>query len=186
MKTFNSIFQPKTKFKVQLLNVGLLLVTLFLVGACTSNSTDKTSAPEGMSTIDLSAYGKPFALFVPDTSKNPLRINESGSGALEVSAGNSFAVSIYEEVSDLNLKRSDITSDEINKLTAYIADEPNAIFWESAITEPEFHFLINLKLAGRDYSFQDIQNTDRKPFNKAATQKMFDSCKNAVELAKKD
>ncbi|HQQ93370.1 MAG TPA: hypothetical protein PLQ93_02350 [Bacteroidia bacterium] len=159
-------------------SASVLLFTALL--SCGIKKSESPVAPEGMCIISLSNYGKPFSLFVPDTSKNPLRIEEDPSGALNIMAGNAFALSIYEQSADLDMKRSDIKSDEVNKLTSFLTDEPNAIFWESAITEPEYHFLMNLKIAGQDYSFQDLLRPDIKAPGKAAVQKMFDACKQAV------
>jgi hypothetical protein len=163
-----------------------LFGVLFLFNACGNKSPNQISAPEGMCAVELSKYGKPFSIFVPDTSKNPFTVVEDGSGALIVKAGSTFAISITEETSDLQLKRMDIESDEINKFTAYMVNEPTAILWESAITEPEYHFVLNAKVAGRDFSFQDLQNTEAKAPGKTSVQLMFNNCKSIQELAKKD
>jgi hypothetical protein len=159
---------------------------VFLFNACGNKSPDQIAAPEGMCKVELSKYGKPFSLFVPDTSKNPFSVSEEGSGALIVKAGSSFAISISEETADLQLKRMDIESDEINKFSAYLVNEPNAILWESAITEPEYHFVLNAKVAGRDFSFQDVQNTEDKAPGKTNIQLMFNNSKAIQELAKKE
>ena len=168
----------------KLFSLLVFLFSVFLLGSC-GEKKEALVAPEGMSILDLSTHGKPIAIFVPDTSKNPLQVNEDASGALNIICGPSFAISIYEQPADLEMKRSDIKSDEVNKFTAYIVDEPGSIFWESAITEPEFHFLMNVKIAGQEYSFQDIQDPERKLPGKTAVQKMFDACKNVHELPSK-
>jgi len=154
--------------------------------ACGNKSPDQIPAPDGMCAVELSKYGKPFSIFVPDTSKNPFHVTEEGSGALIVKAGSTFAISITEETNDLQLKRTDIETDEINKFTAYIVNEPNAILWESAITEPEYHFVLNTKVAGREFSFQDAQNTESKAPGKMSVELMFNNCKSIQELSKKD
>lgn len=170
---------------VKVNNMFLLLLSfLLLLNSC--GGKEEAKAPEGMCSIELQSYGKPFAVFVPDTSSNPLIITEEASGALLVKAGKNFAISIFEEKADLALKKEDIKADEVNKFTSFVNDEPNAIFWESSITEPEFHFLINNTINNRDFSFQDLQDPENKLFSKAVVQKMFESCKSIKELPKKD
>ena len=171
-------------FQKKLFSFVVFLLSVSLLSSC-GEKKEAIVAPEGMSILDLSGYGKPIAIFVPDTAKNPLQVTDDASGALNIICGASYAISVYEQPADLEMKRADIKSDEVNKFTAFIVDEPGAIFWESAITEPEFHFLMNVKIAGQDYSFQDIQDPERKLPGKTAVQKMFDACKNVHELPSK-
>jgi hypothetical protein len=175
-------FKPQHRISLKHLKFLFVMAMVFLITACNNSSKDELMPPEGMSVVKLNSFGKPFAIFVPDTSKNPLSITEESSGALIIKAGNSFAVAVYEEAADLELKRSDIKADEINKLNAFLSDEPNAIFWESAITEPEYHFLLNSTVGETSYSFQDHQASEGKVPSKSAVQKMFDSCKNIKAL----
>ncbi len=178
----NTQHQPISVFQKMLVLFGLVL----LFNSCENKSQDRIAPPEGMCSIELSKYGKPFSLFVPDTSKHPLSITEEGSGALIIKAGSAFAISISEEAADLQLKRADIESDEVNKFTAYIVNEPNAIFWESAIIEPEYHFVLNTRVAERDFSFQDVQNTESKAPGKTSVQMMFNNSKGIQELSKNE
>lgn len=141
-------------------------------------------APQGMITLDLSKYGKPFAIFVPDTVTTKLQITEQASGALDIKVGHNFAISIFEQAADLELKKSDLKSDELNKLKNFVIEEPGALVWESELTQPEFHFLINIKVAGNDYSMQDIVDSEVNPFGKEVIQKMYESCKNIKEIQK--
>lgn len=164
----------------------LLCGALLFIFSCGNKTHDQVPPPEGMCSIELSKYGKPFSVFVPDTSKHPLNIIEEGSGALIVKAGNGFAISITEEAADLQLKRTDIESDEINKFKAFTVNEPEAILWESAITEPEYHFVLNMKVAGRDFCFQDVQNMESKALGKSSMQMMFNNCKAIQALPEKE
>lgn len=162
----------------------LLFGTVLFITSCGTKTKDQVTPPEGMCRIELSKYGKPFSIFVPDTSNHPFYISEEGSGALIIKSGNGFAISITEETADLQLKRTDVESDEINKFKTYIVNEPNAIFWESAITEPEYHFIINSKIAGRAFCFQDVSSTETKPPGKSSVQMMFNNCQSIQELSK--
>ena len=174
---FNSEFSNTLKRLIYSSILSSLL--LFFIIACgNKNAQDALIAPEGMSVLDLSKYGKSFALFVPDTLKARLRITELSSGALEIRVGENFGISVNEQAADITLMKNDIKNDEVNKLKSFITDEPSAILWESEIVQPEFHFCVNQKIENAEYSFEDIKATDAKPFSKGDIQKMFDCARN--------
>ena len=163
-----------------------LFFAVALIPAITSCGGKKEStivAPDGMNVLELSRYGKPFAIFVPDTAHAKLVITEQSYGALDIKVGQNFAVSINEQPADIELRKKDVKGDEVNKLKSFMVEEPNAIMWESEITQPEFHFLINQKIGNSEYSFEEVKSNDNL-FGKEAIQKMFDSCKNIKEIKK--
>ncbi len=143
-------------------------------------------APQGMLVLDLSKYGKPFALFIPDTNNAKLEITEQSWGALEIKVGNGFAVSISEEEADFNLRKADIKSDEVNRFKSFVVEEPTTIFWESEITKPEFHFISIQKIGSNAYTFEDIKSTEAEPFGKESIQKMLDAVKGIKEIKKEE
>jgi hypothetical protein len=163
-----------------------LVSTTLLTGliSCGGNKSEEIVAPEGMHTLNLNRFGKPFAIFVPDTIANKMEITEQSNGALDIKVGRAFAISINEQAADIELRKQDIKDDEINRFKTYIAEEPNAIMWESQIVQPEFHFLINQKIGTADYNFEDIRDTESNTLGKDAIQKMFDSAKNIKEMKK--
>lgn len=144
----------------------------------------KVEAPAGMITLDLSKYGKPVTIFVPDTASAKLDIMEQTWGALEIKIGKDFQISITEDPGDVELRKSDVKGDEVNKFKSFIVEEPTTIMWESEITKPEFHFYSIQKLGNSTYVFEDIKKTDGEPFGKEAVQKMLDSAKSLKEAAK--
>ena len=159
--------------------ITLLFMAAVLGNGCKSEDESKKSAvPAGMVMVDLSAYGKPFSISVPDTSTAPLSISEEQDGALNVRSGRSFGMSIYEQAIDIAAKKEDIRSDEVNRLSRIVKEDAQSIIWESAITEPEFHFVRNARIAGRDYSFCDIPGT---AFGEEAVKTMDESAANAQE-----
>lgn len=165
----------------------LRILPIALIGvmiSCGSKKNEEIIAPQGMHTLNLNRFGKPFAIFVPDTVAAKLTVIEQSNGALDIKVGKSFAISINEQAADINMKKQDLKDDEVNKLKSFITDEPTAILWESQVVEPEFHFLINQKIGEADYSFEDIKDTEANPFGKDAIQKMFDSAKNIKEVRK--
>lgn len=176
----NKSFKKQTYLPAAIIFV---LAVSFVFGSC-GNKEEKVVAPEGMNVLDLNRYGKPFAIFVPDTSVSKLIVNEQPSGALDIKVGKNFAVSIYEQAADLALRKTDLKEDEVNKLTGFIAEEPTALMWESAITDPEFHFVVNQKVGNGEYSFEDIRDPEAALLSKEAIKKMFESCKNIKEVHK--
>lgn len=171
-----------TKKILNLFSVAVLTTVLM---ACGGEKKDEAIvAPQGMNVLDLNKYGKPFAVFVPDTTAAKLVITEQTSGALDIKVGTNFAITINEQAGDIELKKTDIKGDEVNKFKSFITEEPTAIFWESEITKPEFHFLINHKIQNKDYSIEDLKSTEMEPLSKEATQKMFDSAKGIKEIKK--
>ncbi len=157
------------------------------LASCKGGKTEEGNvvAPQGMTVLDLSKYGKPFAIFVPDTNSARHEIVQQSYGALDIRVGSAFAVSINEQPADIALRKSDVQGDEVNKLKSFVVDEPSAIVWESEITRPEFHFLMNQKIGNSEYSFEDVHNSEANPFTKDQIQKMYDSCKN-IQAHKKE
>ena len=168
---------------VNLLSIALITSTLL---SCGGKKNEPIVAPQGMNVLDLSRFGKPFAIFVPDTSAAKLVIVEQSSGALDIMVGTNFAITINEQAADIELKKKDIKEDEVLKFKNYIVEEPTAIFWESEIMKPEFHFVINQKIGASDYCIEDIKSTEAEPFSKSNIQKMFDSGKNIKEIKKEE
>lgn len=156
-----------------------IIASLFF--SCGGNKKEEFAVPQGAHILNLARYGKPFSIFVPDTNAGKFEVIEQTSGALDIKVGNNFAVSINEQFTDMQLRKADIKDDEVNKLKTYVVEEPNAILWQSQIVEPEFHFLVNKKIGTNEYSFEDIRDTEAKPFSLEAAQRMFDSSKNIME-----
>jgi hypothetical protein len=171
-----------TKKIMNLFSVAIITTVLMACGG--KKKEEAIVAPQGMNVLDLNKYGKPFAIFVPDTTAAKLVVTEQSSGALDIKVGATFAITINEQAADIELKKTDIKGDEVNKFKSFITEEPTAIFWESEITKPEFHFLINHKIQNKDYSIEDLKSTEMEPLSKEATQKMFDSAKGIKEIKK--
>ena len=171
-----------TKKIINLFSAAIIATVLIACGD--KKKEEAIIAPEGMSVLDLTKFGKSFAIFVPDTTKAKLTVAEQTSGALNIKVGTTFAITINEQSADIEMKKTDIKSDEVNKFKSFITEEPTAIFWESEITKPEFHFIINQKIGNTDYSIEDTKSTETEPLSKEATQKMFDSAKGIKEIKK--
>lgn len=169
----------------KIINLFSAALLMSVIVSCGDKKTEVAIvAPQGMNVLDLSKFGKPFVIFVPDTTAAKLTVTEQQSGALEVRVGKTFAISINEQAADLAFKKTEIKEDEINKFKSFIAEDPNGIFWESEITAPEYHFLINQKIGNSEYSFEEVKSTEAEPFSKDAVQKMYESAKSIKEKQK--
>lgn len=172
-----------TKQFIHLFSATLIASVLI---SCGGKKQEAIVAPQGMHVLDLSRFGKPFAIFVPDTTSAKFEIIEQPSGALDIKVGKNFALSINEAPADIELRKADIKGDDVNKFKSFVAEEPTAILWESEITQPEFHFLMNQKVGNAEYSFEDIRDPESNPLGKEAVQKMFDSSKSIKEMKKEN
>jgi len=105
-------------------------------------------------------------------------------GALEIRIGKNLQLSINEDPGDIELRKSDVKSDEVNKFKSFIVEEPTTIMWESEITKPEFHFYSIQKLGNSTYVFEDIKSSEAEPFSKESVQKMLDAAKGLKEVKK--
>lgn len=161
-----------------LLSALTLSVTITSCGG--KETKQDIQAPAGMVALDLSKYGKQFSLFVPDTVAQKLEITEQSWGALEVRVGKNFQVSITEDPGDIELRKSDIKSNDVNVFKSFVIEEPLTIMWESAITQPEYHFYTIQKVGNNSYVFEDIVPANGEPLSKEAIQKMLDSAKQLV------
>lgn len=160
----------------------LSLITLTVsIPSCGGKDTKQNiEAPAGMVALDLSKYGKQFSIFVPDTTAAKLEITEQSWGALEIKVGKNFHISVTEDPGDMELRKSDIKSNDVNIFKSFIVDEPLTIMWESAITQPEYHFYSIQKVGKNTYVFEDVVPADGQPLGKDAIQKMLDSAKQII------
>ncbi len=157
------------------------------ITSCGGKETSKNiEAPAGMVALDLSKFGKQFSVFVPDTTAAKLEIIEQSWGALEIKVGNGFQLSITEDPGDMELRQSDIKSNDVNIFKSFVIDEPLTIMWESEITKPEYHFYSIQKMGANTYVFEDVVSADGTPLSKEAIQKMVDSAKSLIEKQKPD
>lgn len=155
----------------------LLLVistSLIYVGCDNSKKEEVVTVKPGMMELNLKVNGNSLSITVPDSSIGKLEMTEQSWGATEIKVGKHFQISISEGQGDIALKKSDISGDEINKFKRYIKEEPNTLFWESAITEPEFHFYTVEKVGPVFYLIEDIKE---EHFTEKDVQQMLESAK---------
>ena len=99
---------------ISLFSAAVIISTLISCGE-TKKTEEVIVAPQGMIVLDLTKYGKPFVVFVPDTTSAKLVVTEQQSGSLDIRVGKGFAISINEQAADFEMRKKDIKEDEINK-----------------------------------------------------------------------
>ncbi len=167
--------------------LAIILFTTTLI-SCSEKKEDEIKAPEGMQVLNLSKYGKPFMMFVPDSTQGKLEITEQPGGILEVKVGKIFDVNIKEGEDDIAFKKTDLSNDDVYKIKQFFIDEPGAIAWEWAIGDmpSEFHFISVQKVGNSAYTFEDNRNSEGAPFSKSAIEKMIESVKSIHPVSKKE
>lgn len=156
---------------------------LFFASCGGSKKDDTTTSMPGMMEVQLKINGNPLSIMVPDSTKGKMEMVEQSWGATEIKVGKEFQISISENEGDVALMKSDIAGNDVNKFKRFLKDEPTLLFWESAITEPEFHFYTVVKPGKVSYLIEDIKE---EHFNEKAVQTMIDAAKSlkAKEAAK--
>ena len=165
----------------------ILLITpiIILLGGCgNSNKDANSSVLSGMMEVKIKVNGTPISLILPsDSTKGRMEIVEQNWGATEIKIGKDFQVTISEGEGNIQLTKGDISGNVVNKFKRFVKEEPNLLFWESQITEPEFHFYSVQKVDKTSYIVEDI-NGDI--YSEKAIQTMIDAAKTlkSVEVKK--
>jgi hypothetical protein len=146
---------------------------LFFV-SCGGSKTEEATTIPGMMETTITVNGNQLSLMVPDSTKGKLEVVEQSWGATEIKVGKEFQISITEGEGDIALTKSDIAGNDVNKFKRFVKDEPTLLFWESEITEPEFHFYTIVKPGTVSYVVEDIKG---EIFNEKGTQAMIDAAK---------
>jgi len=153
----------------------LALSAILIHAGCDESRKEEVAAVKpGMMELNLKVNGNSLTITVPDSSIGRLEMAEQSWGATEIKVGKHFQISISEGQGDIALKKSDISGDEINKFKRYIKEDPNTLYWESAITEPEFHFYTVEKAGPVFYLIEDIKE---EHFTEKDVQQMLESAK---------
>lgn len=163
-----------SKFKQDKMKKIILLLAVAISIVSCSTEKETTAKVPGMMELDLTAQGFPILITVPDSSKGKVEIVQQSWGATEIKVGKGFQISISEGEGDIALIKSDIASNDVNKFKNYVVDEPNALLYESEITQPEFHFYAIVKAGNTSYVVEDIKG---EIFSKQQAETMLNSAK---------
>lgn len=150
----------------------MIPAVLSLVNCTGGKEAEETANIPGMMQVDLTPHGFPISVMIPDSTKGAAEITPQSWGAVEIKVGKHFQISISEGEGDIALAKSDVASNDVNKFKRYIKDEPALIFYESEITQPEFHFYTVVKAGATSYVVEDIKG---EIFSEKDVEKMIES-----------
>lgn len=166
-------------------------VSMLALAGCGPKGDDDTNAevPKGMVAADLGEISEgrmPVLINVPDSTVGPLEISSNPQGGADIKVGKNFQLTVTEGTGNMEMKKQDITNDDIRKFIKYVVEEPNALVWEWQIEgmEPEFHFYAVVKAGERSFEVQDTEGSEEKFSEKAAMQ-MLDAAKSIRPKAAK-
>lgn len=152
----------------------LIVPTVIFFAACGGKKEDAKNSIPGMMEVNLKINGNELSIMVPDSTKGKMDMVEQSWGATEIKIGKEFQISISEGEGDMPLMQSDIAGNDVNKFKRFVKEEPALIFWESEITQPEFHFYTIIKAGKLSYIVEDIKG---EIFDEKSVQKMVESSK---------
>jgi len=147
---------------------------LLIFASCGGSKTEEVVSIPGMTQTEITVSGNKLTVLAPDSTKGPLEVIEQSWGATEIKVGKGFQISIEESDGDIALMKSDIAGNDVNKFKRFIKDEPTLLFWESEITQPEFHFYMIVKAGDKSYL---IQNLKDEMFDEKQAEAMIEAAK---------
>jgi len=154
-------------------------ISVLALSSCGSGKKDgnaNAGVPQGMVAADLSTQGLAALVNVPDSTTGPLEITPNAQGGADVKVGKNFQMTIIEGPGNMEIKKKDITSDDVRKFVKYIVEDPNAIVWEWQMEggEPEYHFYAIVKSDNKSYEVFDVAG---EVFSEKAATQMLDAAK---------
>lgn len=179
----NTMITKKKRVKSRFLSgkkmfLSLASASLLALAGCGNGKTDdaNTKVQKGMAAADLSTQGLAVLVNVPDSTIGPLEIISNTQGGADVKVGKNFQMTIIEGPGDMEMKKNDVTHDDIRKFVKYIVEEPNALVWEWQIEgmEPEFHFYAVIKAGEKSF---EVCNVEGEIFSEKAATQMLEAAK---------
>lgn len=165
--------------KIFLLGACVSMIALASCGGGKTDDNANAGVPAGMVAADLSAQGLAALVNVPDSTVAPLEITSNAGGGADVRVGKNFQISIIEGPGNMDMKKNDVTHDDVRKFIKYIVEDPNALLWEWQIEgmEPEFHFYAIVKDGDKTFEVSNLEDADGGKFSEKAATQMLDAAR---------
>ena len=165
--------------KIFLFIAGASMLSIAGCGGTKKDDNSNAGVPQGMVVADLSAVSEgrmQVLINVPDSTTGPLEIISNAQGGADVKVGKNFQMTITESAGDIEMKKQDITHDDVRKFVKYLVEDPNALAWEWQIEgmEPEFHFYAIVKAGDKTFEVRDVEG---EVFSEKAATQMLDAAK---------
>ena len=160
--------------------VGLAAVTCFCFADCGGGPDPSKPSAKGMMEIDLSEWGIPVTMMVPDSTKAPLDIQESAAAGIVIRVGKSFQVEIAED-GDLAMRKDDLQTgpESLVYVATTVSEGSDFIVYQQEVKDsemaPKFRFYYIFESEGMSYGVQDFD--EGGPYVQGAVEKMLDAAK---------
>lgn len=151
-----------------------------------SENQRRDPALKGTIQVDISEYGLPLMITIPDTMNSPLNIVVQDWGETEIRVGKNFQIKIAEG-GDMELRKSDLADDLLYTQVNYTVEESDVIQYSQGKSDdehfkPKHHFYMVKSINGITYEIQDI--VGEIDFSPSAITKMLNASK-ALEASAK-
>ena len=138
------------------------------------NGTESTESISGAET-ELSDYGMPFIIVVPDAGSGEVEIIANDWGGVEIVKGEGYMMSIAYGEGDIDLLKFDMEEDLVYK-SSIIEEGENFIIYKREIPEsgmePEYHFMVVFPVDGEA---MELSNMKDVIFGEKAVRNMLQS-----------
>lgn len=172
--------------KIFLFAFGIALLSLASCGNKKNDDNANAGVPAGMVAADLSSVGLNVLVNVPDSTVAPLEIVSNAQGGADVKVGKNFQITIIEGPGNMDMKKNDITHDDVRKFIKYVGDakdqDPNSMIWEWQIEgmEPDFQFYAIVKDGEKTF---EVRAVEGEVFSEKAATQMLDAAKSVRSKA---
>jgi len=169
------------KLSILLLTPAILLFFTQCGGPDNSGQSETENAeseiPIGTMPLDLSGYGYPLTMYVPDTVgsiPDALAVIVLESGALEIRVGIDYQVLLNNSEGNLAAQKEHIQGDDVYEST-FLVDEKDAIYYTSTIKgfglDTTYHFFMIIRNGDKAYEIEDIKG---EQFDQWAGDQMYE------------
>lgn len=146
------------------------------------NGTEATETMSGAET-DLTEYGMPFSIVVPDAGSGQVEIKANDWGGVEIVKGEGYMMSIAYGEGDIDMLKFDMGEDLVYS-SEIIEEGENFVFYKREIPEsgmaPEYHFMVVYMMDGEAIELTNMKDVI---FGEEAARKMLNSAKTFKENA---
>lgn len=160
----------------------ILLLSILTFISC-GNSTTPTEETQqivikGYEEIDLTPWGFPMTLLIPDSANNGSpKVEATNRGALEIVVGQNFAIEIIYGEGNINFFKSDLEEDLVFT-SEIIREDSTLLVYKQDIPDSgvktQHHFFFKTVIGKDTYEVRDLQS---EQFNEKAIEDMIKAVK---------
>ena len=170
----------------KIIPIAVLGLSIFLA-ACENSSTtndteesteavEETKAAANMEALDLSEYGMPATIPIPDASKGKAEVNMTDWGSLEIRVGNRYGIELVPYGMSVAEVKAELESGLVYEIN-FIEATDQLLFYEKQIKDsdiaPEYHFFFTAEMQGDIVEIKSLGEA----YSKGAVEAMIASAK---------